>query len=141
VQPLDSFPTFYGTRRSFTAFTRALHLSLPFARPIRSIPPPPPQSYLTKIHLNIIHPLMSLVFLVVSFPLAFPPISYMRSSSPFVLHALLVLLELIIIILGKEYKYEAPRYADFSTLPSPQPFSVQIFSSATCSQTPSLLSP
>jgi hypothetical protein len=48
-----------------------------------------------------------LVFLVVSFLLAFPPISYIHSSAPpFMLHALpnLLLLDLIIlIILGEEY--------------------------------------
>jgi hypothetical protein len=46
-------------------------------------------SYLSKIHLNIVQPPTSWVFLVVSFLLAFPPISYMHSPSPpFVLHAL-----------------------------------------------------
>jgi hypothetical protein len=39
-------------------------------------------SYLSKIYFNIVHPSMSLVFLVVSFLLAFPPISYIHSSSP-----------------------------------------------------------
>jgi hypothetical protein len=38
--------------------------------------------YLSRINLNINHPPMSLVFLVVSFPLVFPPIIYMRSSYP-----------------------------------------------------------
>jgi hypothetical protein len=28
VQPLKNFPTFYGTRRFITVFTRALHWSL-----------------------------------------------------------------------------------------------------------------
>jgi hypothetical protein len=28
VQPLKKFPAFYGTRRFFTVFTRALHWSL-----------------------------------------------------------------------------------------------------------------
>jgi hypothetical protein len=39
VQPLDSFPAFYGTRRFISAFTRALHLSLSWARPTQSTPP------------------------------------------------------------------------------------------------------
>jgi hypothetical protein len=39
VKPLDSFPAFYGTRRFITAFTRAVHLSLSWARPIQSTPP------------------------------------------------------------------------------------------------------
>jgi hypothetical protein len=34
--PLGSFPAFYGTRRSITAFTRALHLYLSWARPIQT---------------------------------------------------------------------------------------------------------
>jgi hypothetical protein len=46
--------------------------------------------YLSKIHFSIIHPPTSWsVFLVVSFLLAFPQISYMHSSSlSFLLHAL-----------------------------------------------------
>jgi hypothetical protein len=41
VQPLKNFPAFYGTRRFITAFTRALHWSLPWARSIQSIPSHP----------------------------------------------------------------------------------------------------
>jgi hypothetical protein len=41
VKPLDGFPAFYATRRFITAFTRALHLSLSWSRPIQSIPPHP----------------------------------------------------------------------------------------------------
>jgi hypothetical protein len=71
-----------------------------------------------------------LVFLVVSFLLAFPPVSYMHSSpSPFVpcpsqspwLYV----------------SYEAPHYADFTNLPSPHLPSDQIFPSALFSETPS----
>jgi hypothetical protein len=48
-----------------------------------------PHSYFSKIHINIILRSTSKVFLVVSFLLAFPPKSYMHSSSPLcVLHAL-----------------------------------------------------
>jgi hypothetical protein len=36
VQPLGSFPAFYGTRKFITAFTRALHLYLSSVRPIQS---------------------------------------------------------------------------------------------------------
>jgi hypothetical protein len=36
VQPLGSFPAFYGTRRFITDFTRAQHLYLSWARPIQS---------------------------------------------------------------------------------------------------------
>jgi hypothetical protein len=38
VQPLDSFPTFYGTRRFITAFASALHLYLSWDRPFQSPP-------------------------------------------------------------------------------------------------------
>jgi hypothetical protein len=40
------------------------------------------QSYLSKFHFNIVHP-PTFFFLVVSFLLAFPPIFYMHSSSPY----------------------------------------------------------
>jgi hypothetical protein len=36
---LKKFPAFYGTRRFITAFTRACHLSLSWARLIQSMPP------------------------------------------------------------------------------------------------------
>jgi hypothetical protein len=36
VQPLGSFPAFYGIRRFITEFTRALQLYLSWARPIQS---------------------------------------------------------------------------------------------------------
>jgi hypothetical protein len=46
-------------------------------------------SYLSKIHFSIWPPTYILVFLVVSYLLAFPPVSYMHSSfPPLVLHAL-----------------------------------------------------
>jgi hypothetical protein len=35
-----------------------------------------------KLHLNIIQPIYALVFLMVSFTLAFPPITYLSSSFP-----------------------------------------------------------
>jgi prolipoprotein diacylglyceryltransferase len=41
VWTLDSFPAFYGTRRFNTEFTRALHLSLSWARQILSTSPHP----------------------------------------------------------------------------------------------------
>jgi hypothetical protein len=81
---------------------------------------------------------------VASFILTFPPITYILSSSvPFVLQARhLILLDLIIlIILGEEYKSRSYRYAVFSILPSLHPSSVQISSSAPCSQTPSVYVP
>jgi hypothetical protein len=39
VRPFDSFPAFYGNRRFIAKFTRALHLSQSWARPMQSIPP------------------------------------------------------------------------------------------------------
>jgi hypothetical protein len=48
VQLLENFPALYGTRRFITVFTNALHWSLSWARSI--------QSYLSKIHFNIVHP-------------------------------------------------------------------------------------
>jgi hypothetical protein len=41
VQLLKNFPAFYGTRRSITVFTRALHWSLFWARSIQYIPTHP----------------------------------------------------------------------------------------------------
>jgi hypothetical protein len=38
---LDSFPAIYGTRRFIAEFTRALHLPLSWARPIKSTSPNP----------------------------------------------------------------------------------------------------
>jgi hypothetical protein len=48
---------------------------------------------------------------------------------------------IILIIHGENYKSRSPRYAIFSILPSPHPSSVQISSSAPCSQTPSVYIP
>jgi hypothetical protein len=57
-------------RTIIIAFTRALHLSLTWASPIQSIPPSP--SYLSKIHLNVIHPLPSWTVYWSLFPSGFP---------------------------------------------------------------------
>jgi hypothetical protein len=48
---------------------------------------------------------------------------------------------IILIILGEEYKSWSSSYAVFSILLSPHPFSVQISSSAPCSQTSSVYVP
>jgi hypothetical protein len=46
---LKKFPAFYGTRRFITAFTRARHLSLSWARLIQSTPPIQPLAGLFNI--------------------------------------------------------------------------------------------
>jgi hypothetical protein len=72
----DSFPAFYETP------THKCSSPVPILSQTISVHITP--SHLSKIHRNIIH----LVLLVASFPLAFPPTTYTRSSSPpFVLHA------------------------------------------------------
>jgi hypothetical protein len=48
-QLVKKFPAFYRTRRFITAFTRARHLPLSWARSIQYIPP----SLTSKIHFNI----------------------------------------------------------------------------------------
>jgi hypothetical protein len=83
VRLLDNFPTFHGTHRFNTEFTRALHLFLSLARPIQFTSPHPtsPTSILIlSTHLRLGLPSGS-------FHLTFPQINYKRSSSPpFVLH-------------------------------------------------------
>jgi len=49
-QPVNKFPTFYGTRRFITPFKSACHLSVSWASSIHST------SHFLKIHLNIILP-------------------------------------------------------------------------------------
>ena len=53
-QPVKKFPTFCGTQRFITAFTRARHESLSKARSIQSTSP----THVLKIHFNIILPSM-----------------------------------------------------------------------------------
>jgi hypothetical protein len=57
VQPVKNFPTFYGTRRFITAFTRSS--TGPYPEPDRSDPIHTIPSYLSKINFNIVHPLTS----------------------------------------------------------------------------------
>jgi hypothetical protein len=78
-------PTFYGTRRFITVFTRALHRSLSWARSIQSIPPHP-------ISLRSILILSSYLRLGPPsglFPYGFPTkFLYAFHFSPFMLHVL-----------------------------------------------------
>jgi hypothetical protein len=56
VQPLEQNSAFYGSRRFITAFTRALHWSLFWARPIQATPPNPisPRTIsILSIHLRL----------------------------------------------------------------------------------------
>jgi hypothetical protein len=55
-QLVKKFPTFYGARTFITAFTRARHVSLSWARSIHSVPHSP--SHYLKIHLNVPFPLL-----------------------------------------------------------------------------------
>ena len=116
------FPTFYGSRRFITVFTRARHLSLSLARSIQSMPLSP----FSKIHLNIILPSTPGSFKW-SPSLRFPhwdPICMHLSSSPYVLHALP---KSVVLIWSSEWhfarskKHKAPRYVVFSTSLLPRP--------------------
>jgi hypothetical protein len=77
VQPLKNLPAFYETWRFIAAFEWALNRYPSWSRQIQSI-----QLYPSNINLNIIPPTYVLVFLAVSFLLAYTPLTYMRSSSP-----------------------------------------------------------
>jgi hypothetical protein len=72
-QLLKNYQHFHGTRRFITFFTRDFHRSLSWARWIKTISP---LRYPSTIQLSII------LFLVVSFLLAFPQSPYKQSPSP-----------------------------------------------------------
>jgi hypothetical protein len=84
----------------------------PYPEPDQSSPYHPilPLQDLSKYY----PPTYIFVFLVVSFILPFSPIIYVCSSSPFMLHDLLILLDLTILIkLGHEYKLRSAWLCSF----------------------------
>jgi hypothetical protein len=104
VQLLKDFPTFYGTRRFITVFTRALRCLLSWARSIQPIPPHPVS--LRSILILFTHLRLGLPSGL--FPSGFHTnILYAFLLSPIrtTCSAHLIVLDLIIlIILGEEYK-------------------------------------
>jgi hypothetical protein len=104
AQLLKNFPTFYGTRRFITVYTRVLYCSLSWAISIQSIPPHPIS--LRYILILSIH--LGLSFPSGLFPYGFPTkILYaflffpIRASYP---AHLIFLYFIIVILLGEEYK-------------------------------------
>jgi hypothetical protein len=80
AQLLKNFPTFYGTRKFITVFTRTFHWSLFWARWIQFIP-----THLISSRFVLLlssHLLVCLSFLVVYFLPSYLPKLYMRSASP-----------------------------------------------------------
>jgi hypothetical protein len=113
----------------------------PFPEPDQSSPSQPIPSHLSKIslilstHLRLGLP--SVIFLSVFLTNNL----YAFLFSPFVLHTQLISPSFtwsLYLYLAKNTSYYAARYAVFFTLPSLQTSSVQIFSSATFSQMPSV---
>jgi hypothetical protein len=68
-QLVKKFSTFYESRRFITAFTKACHLSLSWARSIQSMPP----ILFIKYTFKCYPPIYFYVFQVVSFPKVPPP--------------------------------------------------------------------
>jgi hypothetical protein len=119
-------------------FTRALHWSLSWARSIQSIPHHPNSATSLLILSSHLCPGLPCGL----YPSGFPTkiiyeflLSPIRATCP-------VHLDLIILIIfGEEYKLWSSSLCSFSNLLSLHPSSVQIFSSAPCSQTPSVYVP
>jgi hypothetical protein len=129
----------YWIQRFITTATRVVHLPLPWARPMRSTPhhpiSPPFSLYLLTY---------KLIFLVVSFLLVWPQINYMHSYVPHLCymphpshsrsldhsHHTLQRVQIMQLLIMQ-----------FSSPPSLHPASIQTFSLAPCSQTPSAYVP
>jgi hypothetical protein len=114
VQPLKTLPSFYGTQRFITTFTRACH----YPEPDQSRPRHP---ILSVQHPAILSTHLHLCLPSGLFPFGFPTNSLYGFFSPFVLYALPIsssLTSLIWLYLAKNASYEAPHYAVFSALPS-----------------------
>jgi hypothetical protein len=117
VQPLKKFPTFYGTQRFITAFTRALYLSVSWARTVQSIPPHsisprsiliPSALFLSSFHTDNLYAIFSVLIHAIC------PTPHLAKSTSYDPH-------FVFFILLSFYLS-----------------SVQIFSSAPCFQTPSV---
>jgi hypothetical protein len=117
VWTLDSFPAVYVTRRFNTEFTRALHLPLPWARPVQCTSPHPTSTRSILIlsnHLRHSLPsgLLPSGFLTNNlYAFLFSPHScYIpRPSHPPRFSTI------IVIILGEECKLKVPHYVVFSS--------------------------